>query len=54
MPKNFLAMLRDEDGATLVEYALIVSLIAIAAVAALQNLGTKVKGPLSDAATQLQ
>jgi len=54
MFKNFMSMLRNEEGATLVEYALIVSLIAVAAIAALQNLSKNVQGTLSNAAGQLQ
>ncbi len=54
MVKNFIAMIRNDEGATLVEYALIVSLIAVAAIAALQNLSKHVQGTLSSAAGQLQ
>ncbi len=54
MFKNFMLMLRDEDGATLVEYALIVSLIAIAAITALKTLATNVNTTLSSASNQLQ
>ncbi len=54
MVKNFIAMLRNDEGATLVEYALIVSLIAVAAIAALQNLSKNVQGTLSNAAGQMQ
>jgi pilus assembly protein Flp/PilA len=53
MTKYFLAMLKNEDGATLVEYALIVSLIAVAAIAALQNLSGHVGSTLSNAAGKM-
>ena len=36
------AFLRDEDGATMIEYALLVALIAIVVAAALVSLGTTV------------
>jgi pilus assembly protein Flp/PilA len=38
----FLDMLKNDDGATLVEYGLVVSLIAVAAIVAIGTLGTKV------------
>ena len=37
------AFIRDEDGATMIEYALLVALIAIVVAAALVTLGTTVK-----------
>ena len=42
MTTSFLAMLKDDEGATLVEYGLVVSLIAVAAITAIGLLGTKV------------
>ena len=39
--KNFLKMIRDSKGATAIEYGLIAALIAVAAIAALQSVGTK-------------
>ncbi|MHB0912929.1 MAG: Flp family type IVb pilin [Armatimonadota bacterium] len=36
------ALLKDEEGATMVEYGLMVALIAAVAVAIVQSLGTKV------------
>jgi pilus assembly protein Flp/PilA len=35
---NFLAMIKDDEGATLVEYGLVVSLIAVACIVAMQSL----------------
>lgn len=35
-------MVKDEKGATAVEYALIASLIAVATIASVTNLGTKI------------
>ena len=42
MRKELLAFLRDEEGLTMVEYAVAGSLIAAAAVTAFTNLGTAV------------
>jgi pilus assembly protein Flp/PilA len=40
--QQFIAMLKDDEGATLVEYGLVVSLIAVAAITAITLLGTNV------------
>ena len=40
--RTFVRIIRCERGANAIEYALVASLIAIAAVAAYQNLGNKV------------
>ena len=45
--------LAEEDGASLVEYALLVALIAIVAIAAIILLGNKVSNTLSSAGTSL-
>ena len=42
MTTAFLDMLKNDEGATLVEYGLVVSLIAVAAIVAIGALGTKV------------
>jgi pilus assembly protein Flp/PilA len=54
--KFFKNLLRDEAGATAIEYGLIAALIAVAAITAMQGLGTqlsstftKVSGSLSGA-----
>ena len=47
------ARLAREEGQALVEYALIVSLIALVCVGALTFAGTEIKGLLSDIADQL-
>jgi pilus assembly protein Flp/PilA len=39
---HFQAMLNDDEGATLVEYGLVVSLIAVAAIAAIGALGGQI------------
>lgn len=52
--KNHLAALvRDEEGASMVEYGLLVALIAIVAIAAVTLLGTNLSTKLNDAATGL-
>jgi pilus assembly protein Flp/PilA len=51
--KNFTAMLRNDDGQGLVEYALIIALVSIVAIAALRLLGGKASNTLSNAASQL-
>ena len=44
---------RSELGATAIEYALIASLIAIAAIAAMQSVGTNVNATYSNVANAL-
>jgi pilus assembly protein Flp/PilA len=51
--KNFTAMLRSDEGQGLVEYALIIALVSILAIAALQILGKKASNTLSNAASYL-
>jgi pilus assembly protein Flp/PilA len=48
--KNFLA---DENGATLVEYALIVALIAVACIVVITTLSTAIKGEFTTIASDL-
>jgi Flp pilus assembly pilin Flp len=43
MTQSFVSLLRDDDGATLVEYAMVVSLVAIACVSAVAAFG----GPIT-------
>ena len=45
---------RDEKGAALVEYGMLVGLIAVICVAAVTLLGTDISGAFSKIATQLQ
>ena len=44
---------RDEDGATMVEYALLVALIAIVAIAAIILLGNRISSEFSDVSQSL-
>jgi pilus assembly protein Flp/PilA len=47
------ALARSEDGATLVEYALIIALIAIVCILAVGKLGSSTSGLLNKAATSI-
>ena len=47
------AQVRDEEGQALVEYALILALIAVFAIGALQALGTSVSDSLNYIASQI-
>jgi len=53
MLKPFITMLRDDDGATMVEYSLIVALIAIVCIAGVTALGGKINTKLNTAANSL-
>ena len=51
---NFIArFLRDESGATAIEYALIATLISVVIVASVTSLGTKVKATFTSVAAAL-
>jgi pilus assembly protein Flp/PilA len=50
---SFIAMLRNDDGATLVEYSLVVALIAVVCIAAVTSLGNKINNKLNNAANSL-
>jgi pilus assembly protein Flp/PilA len=51
--KFFTKLLRDEQGATAIEYGLIAALIAVAAIAAMQSLGTELSGTFNRVASTL-
>jgi pilus assembly protein Flp/PilA len=53
MLATFNKLIRDEEGATLVEYALIVALIAVVAIAVITTLGKNASGTLNTAATSI-
>ncbi len=53
MTTTFLAMLKDDEGATLVEYGLVVSLIAVAAILAVTAVGTSIKGTFTNISAKL-
>ncbi len=46
-------LVKDDSGATLVEYGLLLALVAIAAVAAMSTLGGKVSSLFSNASNDL-
>jgi pilus assembly protein Flp/PilA len=50
----FTSMLRDDEGATLVEYALIVSLIAAVCIVAVKLVGTNASASLTNAAGNIK
>ena len=46
-------LLRDEQGATAIEYGLIAALIAVAAITAMQSLGTELEQTFSTVSNEL-
>lgn len=50
----FKNMIRDEDGATAIEYGLIAALIAVAAITALQSLGNELSTTFNTVKTELE
>ncbi len=50
---KFIGFIKDESGATAIEYALIAALISIAAILAMRNTGEQVGGTFDDVATTL-
>jgi pilus assembly protein Flp/PilA len=50
----FRRLMKNERGATAIEYTLIASLIAVAAIAAMTSVGTKVNGVLSNVASNMK
>ncbi|QUL38917.1 Flp family type IVb pilin [Erythrobacter sp. JK5] len=46
-------MLRDEQGATAIEYGLIAALIAVAAITAMQGLGNQLSDTFSEVSTEM-
>jgi pilus assembly protein Flp/PilA len=51
--KFFTKLLRDEQGATAIEYGLIAALIAVAAITAMQSLGNNLKTTFNTVSTNL-
>ena len=52
--KFFTKLLRDEQGATAIEYGLIAALIAVAAITAMQSLGTQLNSTFQGVADELE
>lgn len=53
MLHTFLSILRDQDGATMVEYGLLVALIALVALGAITTLGTNLSGLFTNVGSSL-
>jgi pilus assembly protein Flp/PilA len=52
--KFFKNLLRNEAGATAIEYGLIAALIAVAAITAMQTLGNQLSTTFNEVATDMQ
>ena len=50
---KFIKMIRDSKGATAIEYGLIAALIAVAAIAAMQSIGTKLGTTFNNVSAKL-
>jgi pilus assembly protein Flp/PilA len=53
MLHTLISMIRDDEGATMVEYGLLVALIAIVALAAVKTLGTNLSSLFSTVANTI-
>ena len=51
--RNFIKLLRDNEGATAIEYGLIAALIAVAAIGAMTGVGTKLGTTFNNVSTSL-
>ena len=54
MVRSFPHFLRDSDGATAIEYALIGGMIALAVITGLTNIGVKLSGYFSEVSSALK
>lgn len=54
MPALIARFLKDETGATAIEYGLIAALIAVAAIAAMQGLGTQLNKTFTNVTTNMK
>jgi pilus assembly protein Flp/PilA len=54
MTKIFARFVKDESGATAIEYGLIAALVSVAIIAALQALGTQLTATFTSVTTALQ
>ena len=50
---SFRSLIRDRRGATAIEYGLIAALIAVAAIGAMQGIGTKLNSTFNNVSGQL-
>jgi pilus assembly protein Flp/PilA len=53
MTRTIIRFLRDETGATAIEYGLIAALIAVVIITAVTTLGTNIKGNFTKVATAM-
>jgi pilus assembly protein Flp/PilA len=51
---KFLKLIKNEKGATAIEYGLIAALIAVAAIGAMTNIGTKLSSTFENVSTSLK
>lgn len=51
--KNFLKLIRNDKGATAIEYGLIAALIAVAAITAMQGLGNQLSNTFTKVSTEM-
>lgn len=54
MTQMLMKLWKDEEGATAVEYGIMVALIAVVIIAAVQLIGTELDGTFDDVGTALQ
>jgi pilus assembly protein Flp/PilA len=52
--KKLLQLIRNEKGATAIEYGLIAALIAVAAITAMQGLGTQLSNTFGNVSTAMK
>ena len=52
--KNFISLIKSEEGATAIEYGLIAALIAIVLVGALTSIGTSLKPTFNNVANNIR
>ena len=50
---KFLKLIRNDEGATAIEYGLIAALIAVAAIGAMKGIGTKLNTTFTNVSTNL-
>jgi pilus assembly protein Flp/PilA len=50
---KFVKLLKNEEGATAIEYGLIAALIAVAAIGAMSNIGTKLSTTFNNVSNSL-
>jgi pilus assembly protein Flp/PilA len=51
--KNFIKLIKNDKGATAIEYGLIAALIAVAAITAMQGLGNQLSNTFTKVSTQM-